>query len=86
MAEEQTFADQLREAVRRCGKTRYRISRESGIDEGTLCRFVNGDVGMRTATINILCRYLGARLVVDSPTEKQAAKEKANPKVSRRKK
>lgn len=38
----ETLAEALLQAFEDCGKTRYRIAQESGIDEGTLSRFVNG--------------------------------------------
>ncbi len=36
-----TFADHLRQFVLECGITRYRISKDTGIDEATLSRFLN---------------------------------------------
>ena len=48
-------------AIETCGKTRYQISKETGIDQAILCRIVNGGTcGMKTA--DKLCAYLGLEL------------------------
>lgn len=48
-------------AIQKCGKSRYQISNETGIDQATLCRIVNaGSCGMKTA--DKLCEYLGLEL------------------------
>lgn len=48
-------------AIGKCGKTRYQISRETGIDQAILCRIVNGGTcGMKTA--DKLCEYLKLEL------------------------
>jgi len=36
------FSDQLRRAVRECGRSRYAISCETGTDQSTLSRFMKG--------------------------------------------
>ncbi len=40
------FSDEIRAAVENCGKTRYQIAKETGIDAAALCRFVQGQVGV----------------------------------------
>jgi DNA-binding Xre family transcriptional regulator len=59
------ISDQLREAIERCGKTRYRIHKETGIAESQLSRFVN-DAGVSLSLKNIdkLCECIGAELVL----------------------
>jgi DNA-binding Xre family transcriptional regulator len=48
-------------AIETCGKTRYQISKEIGIDQAILCRIVNGgSCGMKTA--DKLCEYLELEL------------------------
>lgn len=54
----QTVTDQLRRAVEGCGRTRYRISKETGIPASVLCRFVAGGGGLRSENIDRLCAYL----------------------------
>jgi hypothetical protein len=51
----------IAQAIEKCSKTRYQISRETGIDQAILCRIVNGGTcGLRTA--DKLCEYLGLEL------------------------
>ena len=70
------FGDRLREAVLRSGKSRYRISRETGITESQLSRFVNGNAGLNLASIDKLCACIGARLAVAKPVKRTARKRK----------
>lgn len=69
MRKSQRFSEQLRRAVRKSEKSRYRIARETGIHESTLSRFLNQGFGLSMESIDRLCDCLGARLTVD-PTEK----------------
>jgi len=56
------FSEQLRDAVRRSELTRYAISKETGIDQSILARFVNHDAGLSLANIDKLCEVLGVGL------------------------
>ncbi len=77
------ISEQLREAIERSGKTRYRIHKETGIAESQLSRFVNDpSVSLSLKNIDKLCECIGARLVLDAPTTKQT-KRKAKKKTSR---
>jgi hypothetical protein len=59
------ISDQLREAIERSGKTRYRISLETGITQSQLSRFVNDPtVSLSLANIDKLCECIGAELVL----------------------
>ena len=51
----------LREKIRTCGKSRYRISQDTGIDEAALCRMMQG-AGCNVETVDILCKYFGFEL------------------------
>lgn len=66
----QLFSEQLRKAITECGVTRYRISKETGISEALLSRFVHNDVGLSLTTIDTLCEYLGAQLSVEANNPK----------------
>lgn len=56
------------QAIEKCGKSRYQISQETGIDQAILCRIVNGgSCGMKTA--DKLCEYLGLEV---RPRQKKA--------------
>jgi hypothetical protein len=62
MPKHKPFSDQLRDAVRHAGKTRYAISKETGIAQSILGRFVNDGAGLSLASIDKLCEALGVGL------------------------
>ncbi len=45
------ISDQIRDAIESADVTRYRISVETGINEATLSRFMNGTGGMTVETL-----------------------------------
>lgn len=53
------ISEQLREAIRDADVTRYRISKDTGITEAALSRFITGGSGLSLETIDILGEYLG---------------------------
>jgi hypothetical protein len=57
-----SFADQLRREIENCGRTRYRISKETGISQEMLCRFCNGTRGVSVESIDILFQNLGLKI------------------------
>lgn len=58
-----TVTEQLREAVRGCGQTRYAISKATGVPASVLSRFVASGRGLRSENIDRLCDYLGLVLM-----------------------
>ena len=48
-------------AIETSGRTRYQISKETGIDQAVLCRIVNNET-CSMATAEKLCEYLGLEL------------------------
>lgn len=54
-----TISMQLRHAICASKKTVYAISKESGIDEGTLSRFKDGKVGLSLKNVDLLGACLG---------------------------
>jgi hypothetical protein len=58
------FTDQMRWAVREAPVTRYAISKQTGIDEGNLSRFVAGKSGLSLVALDKLAKLLGWKLVV----------------------
>ncbi len=64
-----TFRQQLRQAILTCGKSRYRIFKDTGIDQAVLARFINETAGLSLETVDQLCEYLELNLVAgdDSP-------------------
>jgi hypothetical protein len=57
------FTEQLRAAVLNCSESRYQISKATGIAEGNLSKFVHGERGLSMESIDLICEYLGLRLV-----------------------
>ena len=54
----------IRKHIRACGKTRYRIAKETGVGEDQLCRIMQG----RTCTVetaDILLKYFGLAITKD---------------------
>ena len=59
------ISDQLRQAIRDSGLTRYRIAKETGLSQVTLSRFFNGERGltlMRLSTSWAVCLQLTVNL------------------------
>lgn len=52
------LSEQIRRAVDGCGMTRYAISKETGIDQATLCRFMSGERGLPMKTLDKLADFL----------------------------
>ena len=59
-----TFSEQLQEAIRRSGTSRYVIARESGLSQALLCRFLQGTRGLSLASIDKLTDVLGLDVLV----------------------
>jgi len=51
---QQSFSEQLREAIRKDERSRYRISLNTGIPQGQLSRFMNEKGGLSIRSINRL--------------------------------
>jgi len=54
--------EQIREQIETCGKSRYQISKETGIDKAALCRIMQGG-SCKAETADILLKYFGFELV-----------------------
>ena len=50
--------ESIREAIEKSGKSRYRVSKDTGIDNSVLHRIVNGG-SCSIETANILLEYFG---------------------------
>jgi hypothetical protein len=59
----------LRQAIRGCGETLYRVAKDSGVPYATLHRFMANERGVSTATFDALCAYL--RLNLTPQTKKR---------------
>lgn len=50
--------ENIAKAIEKSGKSRYQISKDTGIDNAVLCRIVSGG-SCSTKTADILCKYFG---------------------------
>jgi plasmid maintenance system antidote protein VapI len=58
-----TFSDQLREIIRRDRRTIYAIETAAGTPRGGVGRFLSGERGLTTDTLDRLAGVLGMRVV-----------------------
>lgn len=61
-----TLSDELRDAVEQSGLTRYAIWQETGIDQGTMSKFMAGNRGLSIESIDKLADLLGLHIVIDA--------------------
>ena len=54
--------EKIAKEIEKSGKSRYQISKDTGIDNAVLCRIVSGG-SCSIETADILCKYLGLELV-----------------------
>ena len=59
----QIFSDELRRQIERSSKSRYRIWKETGVSQESLCRFLQGG-GLSLGSIDLVCQCLGLQLVL----------------------
>ncbi|MCH8044936.1 MAG: helix-turn-helix transcriptional regulator [Planctomycetes bacterium] len=57
-----TFTEQIRTAIETCGVTRYRIAQETDVSEAALSRFMTGERGLATSSLDKLAEYLKLEL------------------------
>ena len=58
-----TMPDLIRAAIRRDGRTIYRLSKDSGVNQAVLGRFMRGERDLNLRTADKVCRALGLQLV-----------------------
>ncbi|MCH2130532.1 MAG: helix-turn-helix transcriptional regulator [Pirellulaceae bacterium] len=65
MAKQRTkkMTDQIRQAIDDSGLTRYRIAKDTGIDESTLAKFYHGTRGLSLDNLDLLFGYLDLQIV-----------------------
>jgi DNA-binding phage protein len=59
-----TFSEQLQEAIRDSGRSRYAIAHETGLSQALLCRFLQGTRGVSLGTIDKLMNALELEIVI----------------------
>jgi transcriptional regulator with XRE-family HTH domain len=58
------LSDRVRQIILDSGVTRYRISKDTGIDAATLCRFMAGTAGLSLTALDTLAEYFDLEIVV----------------------
>lgn len=58
------LSDELREAIRRSGRTGYDIAKEMNVAPSTLHRFVHGESGLSLALLDRLAEALDLHITV----------------------
>jgi len=59
---ERPVSEQLRQAIRSSGQSLCQIAAASGTDDGQLSRFMRGERGLVTDSVDRVCSYLGLEL------------------------
>ena len=54
----------IRKAIERSGVTRYRIMKDTGLNESHLCKFMKGDAGLSIDSLVILADYLDLEIII----------------------
>ena len=63
--------DDIRKAIEASGKTRYRLSKETGIGEPQLCRFMQGINGLSVEAMERLAACLDLEIVARPKKRRQ---------------
>lgn len=61
----------IRKHIKSCGKSRYQISKETGIDQAALCRFMQGKT-CTVETADTLLKYFGLVIVKKHKPKRKA--------------
>jgi transcriptional regulator with XRE-family HTH domain len=69
------LSEQLRHAIESCGKSRYQLSQETGIDQATLSRFMNGKGGLSIPVLDQLGEVLGLKIIVAKRRDTNRSRE-----------
>jgi len=56
--------DEIRKAIEASGKTRYRLWKETGIDQSHLSRLMKGEAGLSVASLEKLAEALGLEILI----------------------
>ena len=62
MSKSRSMPDVIRSAVRKDGRSVYRLALDSGVNQGVLGRFMRGERDMNLRTADKVCRALGLKL------------------------
>jgi DNA transposition AAA+ family ATPase len=65
-----SLSDELRQAIERSGVSRYSIWQQTGIDQGSLSKFMDGERGLGMESIDKLAELLGLHIVAESESRR----------------
>ncbi|UCC99946.1 MAG: helix-turn-helix transcriptional regulator [Phycisphaerales bacterium] len=65
------ICDELRQAIMKGKKSRYRLWKETGIEQAALSRFMSGKTGLNIETLEQLAPALGFELVLRKKKRKR---------------
>ena len=65
-----SISDQLRAIIDGCGLTRYQIAKRAGIEQSALSRFMSGERGLSTQTLDALVGVLDLQLITGNQPKK----------------
>ena len=68
-------SDQLRAAIEVADKSRYRLSKETGIAEAVFSRFMHAKGGLSMEGIDAIAEALGLELVAKRPAKRPAKRQ-----------
>lgn len=67
-----SIEDQLRQLMDESGLTKYRLAKETGINEAALGKFYHGQRGLSMQALNALGKYLEIKLIMQrKPADKE---------------
>jgi hypothetical protein len=56
--------DAIRKAIEHGDVTRYRIAKDTGLNESQLCKIMKGDAGLSLESLTILANYLDLEIII----------------------
>ncbi len=68
-----SVVEQLREAIRKDGRSLNQLSKDSGVDVSSLSRFIRGERDLKFEIVERVCRQLRLVLAPYSPDERPGA-------------
>jgi plasmid maintenance system antidote protein VapI len=71
MSKPKPLTEQLREAILNADKSRYRIAKETGVNEAGLSRFVNHVAGLSLDSIDKIGECLDLEITARNPAPKR---------------
>ncbi len=68
--------DTIRKAIEASSKTRYRLSKETGIDQAQLSRLMSGKEGVSVENLERLAEALGLEIIIHPKTTESKAEKR----------